>query len=111
MRVRYSVLVLVLVLVGLGGLTSSAQAPAAKPAAAAPAVPAMDDLDKALVDNVVLARQLANSACQALDSVKQYQAVLANSVTKIEAKHPGYTLDTNTGLLMVKPPAAAAAKP
>lgn len=102
---RRSVLLVGLLVALLGtGIRVSlwAQAPAAAPSASS--VPALDDLEKAWLQNVILSQQLANSACQALDSVKQYQSIRTDVQTKIETKRPGWTLDWATGLLMAKAP-------
>ena len=99
---RVMVIVLVYGLVLTGGLLAQ-QAPTA-PASPAATVPALDELDKAYVQNVVLARQLANTACQSLESVKQYNAILEDVTKKIAAKHPGFTVDWSKNVLAaVKP--------
>jgi len=97
---RFYLIWSVLVLVGCLVSTLIAQAPApAKPAVAAPA---LDDLDKAWVQNVALAQQLANKDCQGLDSVKAFMALQADIVQKIEARHPGFKVDLGKGVLVAK---------
>lgn len=65
-------------------------------------VPALDELEKAWLQNVILAQQLANTQCQALDSVKQFTTVRNDVTAKVEAKRPGFTMDWQTGLLVAK---------
>lgn len=70
--------------------------------AQAPKPPVLDDLDKAWVQNVVLAQQLANKDCQGLESVKAFLALQADIVKKIEDRHAGYTVDLGKGVLVAK---------
>lgn len=101
MRRFYLVWALVVFCSCFSVLILATQAPApAKPAAAV--LPALDELEQAWVKNVILAQQLANSQCQALDSVKQFTAIRTDVTAKVEAKRPGFTMDWTTGLLAVK---------
>jgi hypothetical protein len=96
--------------------------------AAAPAVSALTDLDRALITSVQLASRLADwqcslvrawistdavgqslgqTTCQALQSYRQYVALKTEATTKIEANHPGQTIDWTTFVLV---PKAAPAK-
>lgn len=87
---------------GCGGPTLYAQAPAG-PAKAAPAAgPALDELEKAWLQNVILAQQLANTQCQGLESTKQFVTVKNDVTAKVEAKRPGFTMDWATGQLTAK---------
>jgi hypothetical protein len=86
-------------------LSLSAQAPA--PAAQAPATAAatagsLDDVDRMLIQIVSLQAQLANCQSEQLESMKQFSATRAEVVKRIEAKHPGFTIDLQTGKLVPK---------
>lgn len=92
-------LVMIGILVGVQAFETGvwAQAPAAAKA------PALDKEDALTVQVVTLAAQLANSQCQALDSVKQYTGLLAEANAAIEAKHPGLRMDWTSAKLGPKP--------
>ena len=79
----------------------------------APPVPAVatpkDELVDAWLDTAKLAAQLANSQCQQLDSVKQFQRVQAETAKKVEARLPGYTVNWQTFAVERTPPAKPAA--
>lgn len=87
---------------GCGGPTLYAQAPATTGVKGAAVAPALDELEKAWLQNVILAQQLANTAIQALPEVKQFNAVRADVTAKIDAKRPGWTMDWMTGTLVAK---------
>jgi hypothetical protein len=85
-------------------ISAAAQAPA--PVAAPP----QDELVTAWIDTAKLAAQLANSQCQQLEAVKQFQRVQADTLKKVEARMPGYTVNWATFAVerkTVTPPAAA----
>lgn len=76
-----------------------AQAPAAaekKPAEA------MTELETAWVQVVALAGQLADCHSRQLASVQQFTDVQADAQKRIEANHPGQTIDWRTGTLVPK---------
>lgn len=77
--------------------------PATGSAAPAPATLALDELDHAYLVVVALTEQIASSECNRLESAQRYQNTLADVVGKIEARHPGYTVDRAKGLLVAKP--------
>ena len=87
-----------------------AQAVPTTAAQPAPVIPKLDELDTAWVQNVSLAREMANNACQGLDVVKNYQQLLTAMSSKIEARHPGFTMDWGKGVLAVKPPPVTVTK-
>lgn len=78
-----------LILLGL----ASPGAPWRQSAPQAPTPAIFSDLERAWLDNVALANQLAVVQCQALESAKQFNALRAEVLQKIEARHPGFTVD------------------
>lgn len=102
-------LVVVVMVVSTNQKAPQAQVPpvATQPA---PVIPKLDELDTAWVQNVSLAREMANNACQGLDVVKNYQQLLTAMSSKIEARHPGFTMDWGKGVLAVKPPPVTVTK-
>lgn len=95
----FIIMVLSLGVVATIGAAQTAAPTGVKGAAAAPA---LDELEQAWLQNVVLAQQLANTQCQALDSVKQFTTVRNDVTAKVEAKRPGFTMDWTTGKLVAK---------
>lgn len=96
----WSVVVLSLCLAS--SLIAQAPVKTGSPAATTATVPALDDLDKAWVQNVMLAQQLANKDCQGLESVKAFMTLQADIVKKIEGRHPGFKADLAKGVLVAK---------
>lgn len=91
------------VLLGLivgAAVAAFAQAPALPPPA--PVVQALDDTEQILVQLVSTQAKLAGAECNALDSMKQFTATRVEVVKRVEAKHPGYTLDLQTAKLVEK---------
>lgn len=77
-------------------------APAVTPPPVAVAAPALDELDRSYLQIAALSEQLAYSECQRLESVQKFNATLTDVLTRIEARHPGYTLDRAKGVLVAK---------
>jgi hypothetical protein len=104
--------ILALLLFSAGALTR-AQAPAPPAAVQAPAAPArepvtgaipnptpqLDELDRAYLQIVELAREVATVQCQGLESSRRYQATVRDALAKIEERHPGYTLNERADLV------------
>jgi hypothetical protein len=87
-------------LMGLLLVTAShAQAPTTPPA---PTVPTLDELEQGWLQIVALSEQLAYSDCQRLETVQKFNATLGDIVKRLEARHPGYTLDRAKGVLVSK---------
>lgn len=98
---------LMLPIVAMGaafGLVVRAQIPATAvptPVVAAQA-PVLDELERSYLQIVNLTQEKAESDCQNLPSVQRFNATLVDVLQKIEARHPGYTLDRAKGVLVVK---------
>lgn len=100
--------VCLLTVVGIGTL-GLAQVPVGPPSEAPPvsapaavAPPALDELEQAWLKLVAISEQLAYSECQRLESVQKYNATLADVAKRLEARHPGFTLDRARGVLVAK---------
>ena len=74
--------------------------------AAAPVAPAVDELVTAWLAADRLAQQLASRECAQLDSAKQFQAQRQDIVRRVEARHPGFTLDFAAAKLIPRPKVA-----
>lgn len=110
-RVYGGSLLVLLLVVWLVPMPTRAQAPIVKPPAvqagtpkpvATPAPPAMDDDDLVMVQTLTALADLANQACQGLEAVKSYNAQRARVQARIEARHPGLTINWATGALVAK---------
>ena len=64
--------------------------------------PVLSDLETAYVQIVALSGQLAKCESDHLPSVTQFSALRQDVVQRIEAKHPGYTVNWATGALVLK---------
>lgn len=93
--------VLLGLILGVTAASVLAQAPAAPApvATASGAQGVLDDTDKLLIEIVSVRAQLANNECAALDNTKQFIATRQEALKRIEAKHPGYTLDASLKLV------------
>lgn len=61
-----------------------------------------DELDAALWDQVRIAAEYANVQCQLLPSVKMFNELAERNRLRIEARHPGYTVNDKGDGLKVK---------
>lgn len=101
-----AVIGLVIVALVVGMLTAFAQAPAAPaPAAQAATPPALDETESLMVQLVIARAQVAQSECNSLESMKNFNGTKAEVVKRIESKHAGYTIDLSSGKLVAKPAA------
>lgn len=68
----------------------------------APVLPPPDDLDAGWIQAVTMAQRWANESCQGLDAVKEYTTLRLQVTAKLEARHPGLTLNWTTGAFIAK---------
>ena len=85
-------------LLALGGSLVLAAALVAQ----APVVPVLDELDQAWIQNVRLASQLYQATCDALPMRDQVITLQGDTTKKIEARHPGFTMNWQTFALVPK---------
>ena len=92
-------------------LVAQTPAPSAVPAVPAPAAPALDELEQAWAQTLSVAQVRAVEACNELAQTKQFNALRAQTVQKIETRRPGYTLGADLSKpALVKKPAPAGTK-
>lgn len=88
----------------ISAAAGSAQAPAAPQVVATPTAPTpLDDTERLMVEVLTVRAQLAQCQSESLESTRQFSATRAEVLRRIEAKHPGFTLDS-TGKLVAKAP-------
>lgn len=81
-----------------GAIAAGAQAPAVRPDASG-----LDATEQLLVQLIAAQAKIASTECNALESMKTFASTRAEVVKRVEAAHPGFTLNLQTAKLVKKP--------
>lgn len=79
-----------------------AQTPTLPAPASAVKAPALDEADSLMLQIVSLAAARSNDQCSALQATKDYIQLKQQVATRMETKHPGYTVNWATMALTAK---------